>query len=209
MRGLGSYFADAKAGLDYARRDPFLSRLLVVQSLASFAVGGTGAMLVVLSERHLHQPPEGFAWLIGAIGLGALIGPLIPNTLAKDYRNAGWLFVPYVVRGIGDVLIAIFTPLPIALLILFIYGLNTSTGMVVFSSTIQGAIPDAMRGRAFTLLDVSWSTMRLLSLGVGGLIVDRFGIEPLYWIGGTLLVVAGGVGLTLLGSTRFAGEPVV
>ena len=202
-RGLASYFADAKVGLEYARRDPFLSRLLIVQSLASFAVGGTGAMLVVLSERHLRQPPEGFAWLIGAIGLGALIGPLIPNTLARDYRNARWLFVPYVIRGIGDVLIAVFTPLPIALLILFIYGLNTSTGMVVFSSTIQGAIPDAMRGRAFTLLDVSWSTMRLLSLAVGGLIVDRFGIEPVYWIGGTLLLAAGALGLVLFRRTRF------
>ncbi len=102
-------------------------------------------------------------------------------------------------------LIAVFTPLPIALLILFIYGLNTSTGMVVFSSTIQGAIPDAMRGRAFTLLDVSWSTMRLLSLGVGGLLVDRFGIEPLYWIGGSLLLAAGALGLILFRRTRFGG----
>src|SRR5438105_1806025 len=205
-RGLGSYFADAKAGLAYARRDPFLSRLLLVQSLASFAVGGTGAMLVVLSERHLHQPREGFAWLIGAIGVGALIGPLILNTFARDYRNARWLFVPYVIRGIGDVLIAVFTPLPIALLILFIYGLNTSTGMVVFNSTIQGAIPDALRGRAFTLLDVSWSTMRLVSLGVGGLIVDRLGIEPLYWIGGSLLLLAGLLGLSLFRATRFGEE---
>jgi MFS family permease len=200
--GLGAYFADARAGLEYARRDPLLSRLLIVQSLASFAVGGTGAMLVVLSERHLHQPPEGFAWLIGAIGVGALVGPLIPNTFAGDYRNARWLFVPYVIRGIGDVLIAVFTPLPIALLILFVYGLNTSTGMVAFNSTIQGAIPDAVRGRAFTLLDVSWSAMRLVSLGLAALIVDRVGIEPLYWLGGSLLAVAGVLGLALLGGER-------
>lgn len=197
-RGLGAYFADARAGLEYATHDRLLSRLLVVQSLASFAVGATGAMLIVLSERHLHQPPEGFAWLIGAIGAGALLGPLVPNTFAKDYRNARWLFVPYVIRGIGDVLIAVFTPLPIALLILFVYGLNTSTGMVVFSTTIQGAIPDEMRGRAYTLLDVSWSAMRLLSLALGGLVVDRLGIEPLYWIGGSLLALAGVLGLLLL-----------
>ena len=50
-------------------------------------------MLLVLSERHLRQPPEGFAWLIGAIGLGALIGPLIPNTFAKDYRIGGSLLL--------------------------------------------------------------------------------------------------------------------
>ena len=203
-RGLASFFADARAGLGYARRDVLVSRLLVVQSLASFAVGATGAMLVVLSERHLHQPPQGFAWLIGAIGGGALLGPLIPNTFARDYRDARWLFVPYLIRGIGDVLIAVFTPLPVALLILFVYGLNTSTGMVVFNSTIQGAIPEAMRGRVFTLLDVSWSAMRLLSLGLGAIVVDRLGVEPLFWIGGTLLFLAGALGLALLGRMRFA-----
>ena len=156
-------------------------------------------MLVVLSERHLQLPPAGFAWLIGAIGVGALLGPLIPNTLARDYRNAQWLFVPYVIRGIGDVLLAVFRPVPVALLLLFIYGLNTSTGMVVFNSTVQGAVTDAVRGRVFTLLDVTWSAMRLLSLGLGGLIVDGIGIQPLFWLGGALLVAAGGLGLLLLG----------
>ena len=78
--------------------------------------------------------------------------------------------------------------------------------MVVFNSTIQGAIPDAMRGRASTLLDVSWSTMRLASLGLGGLIVDRLGIEPPYWIGCSLLLLAGLLGLRLFGTTRFGQE---
>lgn len=198
-QGLGAYLQTARDGLAFALRDRFVSRLLVVQSLASFAVGGTGAMLVVLAERHLHLAPAGFAWLIGAIGLGALVGPIIPNTLARDYRDRRWLFVPYVIRGIGDVLIAVFTPLPVALLILFIYGLNTSTGMVVFNSTVQGIVPDRVRGRVFTLLDVSWSTMRLLSLALAGVVVDAVGIEPLYWFGGALLTLAGLLGLVLLG----------
>jgi len=207
-RGLGDYFGDARAGLRFAVHDHFVSRLLLVQSLASFAVGATGAMLVVLAEEHLRLSPAGFAWLIGAIGVGALLGPLIPNTLAHDYRDARWLFVPYIIRGIGDVLIAVFAPLPVALVILFIYGLNTSTGMVVFSSTVQGVVPDAVRGRVFTLLDVSWNTMRLLSLVLGGLLVDAVGIQPVFWLGGVLLTLAGVLGLTLLGKYDFrAGVP--
>ena len=206
-RGIGSYFRDARAGLAYALRDRFVSRLLLVQSLASFAVGATGAMLVVLAEEHLGLSPVDFAWLIGAIGVGALLGPFIPNTFARDYRDARWLFVPYVIRGAGDVLIAIVTPLPVALLILFIYGLNTSTGMVVFTSTVQGAVPDAVRGRVFTMLDVSWSTMRLLSLVVGGLVIDALGIQPLFWAGGMLLGLAGVLGLILFGRFDFRATP--
>ncbi len=197
-RGLGTYLGDARAGLGYALRDRFVSRLLAVQALASFATGATSAMLVILSQRHLKLPPEGFAWLIGAIGLGALVGPLIPNTLARDYRDAKWLFVPYVIRGVGDVLLAAFTPLPVALGILFVYGLNTSTGIVVFNSTVQGTVPDRVRGRVFTLLDVTWNAMRLLSLSLGGLLVDRVGVRALYWAGGSLLALAGLAGLALL-----------
>jgi len=205
--GLGRYFRDARDGLGFALRDRFVSRLLLVQAVASFAVGGTGALLVVLAEQHLRLAPSGFAWLIGAIGVGALLGPLIPNTLARDYRDARWLFVPYIIRGIGDVLIAVVTPLPVALLILFVYGLNTSTGMVVFNSTVQGVIPDKVRGRVFTLLDVTWNIMRLFSLALGGVLVDAWGITPVYWLGGTLLALAGALGLALLGRHDFRAAP--
>jgi len=205
--GLRRYFQDARDGLAFARRDRFVSRLLLVQALASFAVGATGALLVVLAEQHLRLAPAGFAWLIGAIGVGALLGPLIPNALARDYRDARWLFVPYLIRGVGDVLIAVVTPLPVALVILFIYGLNTSTGMVVFSSTVQGAVPDNVRGRVFTLLDVTWNLMRLLSLALGGVLVDVWGIAPVYWLGGTLLALAGVLGLALLGRHDFRAAP--
>ncbi|MGH2562535.1 MAG: MFS transporter [Thermomicrobiales bacterium] len=197
-RGLARFQDDAREGLSYALRDRFVSRLVVVQMLASFAVGGTGAMLVVLSEQHLGLSPAGFAWLIGAIGIGALIGPLIPNLLARDYLSARWLFAPYLIRGVGDVLLAIFTPLPVALLILFVYGLNTSTGMVVFRSTIQSVVPDAVRGRVYTLLDVTWNVMRLASLAIGAVVVDEIGIRPLYWAGGVLLALSGALGLATL-----------
>jgi len=205
--GLRRYLQDARDGLAFARRDRFVSRLLLVQALASFAVGATGALLVVLAERHLRLAPAGFAWLIGAIGVGALLGPLLPNALARDYRDARWLFVPYLIRGIGDVLLAVITPLPVALVILFIYGLNTSTGMVVFNSTVQGAVLERMRGRVFTLLDVTWNIMRLLSLAVGGALVDVWGIAPVYWLGGALLALAGVLGLTLLGRHDFRASP--
>jgi MFS family permease len=86
---------------------------------------------------------------------------------------------------------------------MFIYGLNTSTGMVVFNTTVQGAVPDAVRGRVFTLLDVTWNAMRLISLAVGGVVVDAIGIRPLFWGGGMLLVVTGATGLVLLGHHDF------
>ena len=55
--------------------------------------------------------------------------------------------------------------------------------MVVFTSTLQSAIPEHMRGRVFTLFDVTWSAARLLSLAIGAALVDVIGIHPVYWLG--------------------------
>jgi len=190
-----SYAEDVRQGLEFVASRPFLRRLLAVQTLASLATGGTSAMLVVLAQRQYGLPAAGFAWFIAAIGLGALLGPLIPNLFVADYRTGRWLYGPYVIRGIGDALLALTQVVPVGLALLFVYGLNTSTGTVVFSSTLQTWVPDRMRGRVFTMFDMTWGACRLISLAIGGIVVDAFGVQLLYWASGVLLVLAGAVGL--------------
>ena len=206
-RGFAAWIADLRAGLKYARQDRFISRFLIIQALASLSVGATGALLIVLSQQHLHLPPEGFAWLLLVIGVGALLGPLLFGSFVQNYRNVRYLFVPYIIRGIGDILIALLTPLPFVLVILFIYGLNTSIGMVVYNSIMQSQVPETVRGRIYTLMDFVWNFMQLISLVLGGIFVDRLGIQTIYYIGGTLLIVTGILGLALLGDYRFDRLP--
>jgi len=191
---------DARDGLAYARRDPFVARFLPVQALTSLATGATSALLVVLATTHLHLAAQGFGWLLAAIGIGALLGPFLSNGLTRGRPlDVRLLFVPYLIRGAGDIALGLVVGLPWALVILFIYGLNTSTGMVASNTILQTVIPDRVRGRVFTLLDVTWAAMRLLSLGLGGLLADRAGITAVYIVGGALLALAGALGLALLG----------
>ncbi len=67
-------------------------------------------------------------------------------------------------------------------------------------------MPDAVRGRVFTLLDVDWSALRLVSLALGAVLVDAVGIRPVFWLGGALLVLSGVLGLALLGDHDFRRE---
>lgn len=205
-REFEGWLEDARKGVAFAAQNKLVSRLLVVQALSSLAVGATSALLVVLAEQHLQLAPAGFAWLLMAIGAGALLGPILFGSFIKSWRNVQYIFIPYIIRGIGDILIAIIVPLPLALLILFIYGLNTSTGMVVYNSLLQSEVKEEVRGRIYTLFDIVWNLMRLISLGVGGVLVDLWGIQTIYYLGGGLLMVAGFVGLFLLKSYQF--EPI-
>ncbi len=198
--GWAGWLRDVGEGLAYARRDPFVARLVPVQALTSLATGATSALLVVLATTHLHLAAQGFGWLLAAIGVGALLGPFLSNRLTGGrYLDMRLLFVPYIIRGVGDIALGLVGGLPWALAILFVYGLNTSTGVVASNSILQTVIPDRVRGRVFTLLDVTWAAMRLTSLGLGGLLADRLGISAVYLIGGALLTLAGALGLGLLG----------
>lgn len=98
-KGWRRYLDEIRVGLDYARRDVFVSRLIFVQMLASLAVGGTSVLMVVLSEQHLRLAPAGFSTLLLAIGVGALLGPFLLGLVTQNYQNLRLLFVPYVIRG--------------------------------------------------------------------------------------------------------------
>ena len=65
-------------------------------------------------------------------------------------------------------------------------------------------MPNAVRGRVFTWLDVVWNVMKVLSLGVGGVLADQVGVAVVYYLGGTLLVCSGIIGLLTLRDTRLA-----
>jgi MFS family permease len=86
-RGWQGFLSDAREGLEYARKDWFVSRLALVQACASLSVGATSALLVVLAEQHYDLPPGGFGSFILAIGVGALIGPFLLGLLARNYQR--------------------------------------------------------------------------------------------------------------------------
>ncbi len=203
-KGWRLYFDEMRAGLDYARRDVFVSRLTLVQMIASLAVGGTSALLVVLSQQYLQLPPAGFSTLLLAIGAGALLGPFLLGLVTQNYKDMRLLFFPYLIRGVGDILMALVASFPFALFLLFVYGLNTSTGSVVYNSIMQASIPDRVKGRVFTLMDMAWSVMEILSIGLAGILADAMGIRSVYYLGGFLLILSGAIGLFALGSYHFA-----
>lgn len=187
--------AQVAEGVRAIRQSRFLGVLAGVQALAALSAGATSALLVVLAERHLHVGAARFGILLGAIGMGAGFGPLVLRRLVKDVRSPGWLFGPYLLRGIVDLTLASVGVFGVALGALAVYGIGTSTGNVTYNSVIQTAVPDRLRGRVFAFFDVVWNSCRLISIAVGGLLADAIGIAAVYFIGGALLLSAGCLGL--------------
>lgn len=188
------FFANALAGVRLLAGDRLLRALGAGQLLAALSAGATSALLVVLARDHLALPPTGYGLLLGAIGVGAATGPLLLTRFISNPRRPVFVFGPYVIRGLVDLVLATFTALPIAMLALATYGLGTSTGAVTFNSLLQAHTPPEARGRIFASFDVIWQLGRLISLLVGGLLAAALGIQAVFYLGGALLLFAAAIG---------------
>lgn len=194
------WLSDAVAGGRFLLGDRVLRALAAGQLLAALSAGATSALLVVLAREHLRLEPSGYGLLIAAIGVGAVLGPLLLTRLIRNPRRPAFVVGPYLLRGIVDLVLATATALPIALAALATYGLATSIGAVTFNSLLQSHTPEPVRGRVFASFDMLWQLGRLLSLLLGGALAAAIGIQAVYYLGGALLVLAAAIGR--FGSTR-------
>jgi hypothetical protein len=121
--------------------DRLLRLLAIVQLLAALSAGATSALLVVLAKRHLGTGPGGFGLLLGAIGAGAALGPLLLAQLTANPRQPALVFGPYLLRGLVDLILAATRNLPTAMAALALYGVGTSTGMVTYNWSARSSSP--------------------------------------------------------------------
>lgn len=187
--------AEARDGVRVLLGHRLLRALAVGQLLAALSAGATSALLVVLAEEHLGVTGRGYGLLIGAIGVGAVLGPLLMLRLIKDPARPRFVFGPFGLRGVVDLVLASVSAVPVAAAALIAYGVGTSTGAVTFNSMLQAQTADEFRGRVFASMDVLWQGGRLVSLSVGGLLADLYGIQVVYYVGGALLLAAATPGL--------------
>ncbi len=189
-----SWYADAVAGIAAVAGHRLLRGLAAGQFLAALSAGATGALLVVLTQEHLDLRRSDFGLLLGAIGVGAGLGPLLLSRLTDDPRRPVYVLGPFVLRAVVDAVLATVTGLAAAMTTLLAYGVGTSTGAVTFNSLLQAETPENLRGRIFAGFDMLWQSGRLLSLLAGGLLADTLGIRAVYYLGAALLVAAATAG---------------
>lgn len=189
-------WVEARDGVTVLIRHRLLRALAAGQLLAALSAGATSALLVVLAQEQLGVTGRGYGLLIGAIGIGAALGPLVLLRLIRDPVRPLFVFAPFGLRGVVDLLLAAITALPLAAAALVAYGVGTSTGAVTFNSMLQAEAPEHVRGRIFASMDVLWQGGRLISLGVGGVLADLYGIQIVYYLGGALLLAAAATGLS-------------
>ncbi len=137
-------------GASYARREPVVGLLLVGVAVFSLFAMNRLTLIPLFADQVLHVGAQGFGFLLGSMGLGALAGAL---TLAfnpgwGNPRRQFWMAMIWVVALLAFSISRIFV---ISMLTLFVAGYCQITFVATANNRIQTITPDNLRGRVMAL----------------------------------------------------------
>ncbi len=197
--------ADTVETFRYARTNPMVTALL--SSKLGFGLGsGTMGMLALLATGPFHSGDAGTGLLLGARGLGVVLGPFVANRLlaARVGRSvmSGILLTcgaGGLVYAAGYLVVGTAPVLYVAAAGALLAHLGGGAQWALSTYGLQSAVPDYIRGRVFAA-DFALVTLSMsLSLLVSGAMAEIVGPRPVTL---TLAAVGGVWGVVYLTLTR-------
>jgi MFS family permease len=179
------------AGVRYVRGNQIV---LGAISLDLFAVllGGATALLPVYARDILHLGPWALGTLRSAPAVGAALTGLALAARPIERRAGAKMLACVGIFGVATIVFGLSHSFALSLLALTLVGASDMVSVVVRSSLVQLATPDAMRGRVSAVNMVFIGASNELGEFESGLTAQWFGAVPSVVLGGvgTLLVVA-------------------
>ncbi|OAX55730.1 MFS transporter [Xanthomonas graminis] len=169
--------------------------MLAAMALDMFSVllGGAVSMLPAFIHDILHYGPEGLGILRGAPALGSV---LVGLWLARRplQRNAGRILL-LAVAGFGLCTIAfgLSRHFCLSAAILLVYGMCDGVSVIVRSTILQLATPDAMRGRVSSISGIFIGSSNELGAFYDGVMARLITLVPAVVLGGCVTLVVVGV----------------
>lgn len=187
-----------RAGISHARsRRPTLT-VLVAVAFASVFGSGFQAQLPVLGARISSDGDTAFLVLVGATGIGSLIGVIL---VTRRKRLPSLAAISAGLMGLGAIVVAMGSITSYGLMVAMLVATGILTFWVMTSANIliQAIIDDRQRGRVMSLYFLCWGGLLPFGgLGLGAL-MSLIG-SPAAFAAVGAIAVAGGVGIWVRGS---------
>jgi MFS family permease len=188
----GSPIEHIKEGFRFVRHTAPIRAILLLLGLVSLVGMPYSVLMPVFATKILHGNASTLGVLMGATGVGALIGALLLAS-RTELRGLG-RFVFISCAGFGGSLIVFsfshWYALSVALLVPV--GFCMMVQMASSNTLIQAMVPDALRGRTMAVYSMMFMGMAPLGALLAGGAADRIGAPWTVALGGAV-AIAGAV----------------
>lgn len=185
---------DLREGVGFVVRDPIFSTLLGLTFFNSLFGMSYATMMAVFARDVLDAGSQGYGFLLGVSGVGALLGATTLASLGNVRRKGPLLLGGAFAFGLLIVLFSLSRVYAVSLGLLFAMGAVNALYMTTVNTQLQALVPDALRGRVMSIYSLTWSLMPLGGF-LSGALAARFA-DPA--VGAPVAVGLGGVLVALM-----------
>ena len=178
-----------KEGFTYAFGFPPIRSLLLLLGLVSLTGMPYTVLMPVFAKNILHGGPHTLGFLLGASGVGALVGAVYLAS-RKSVLGLGRLIVIALnIFGIGLIAFSISRTLPLSLLFLGFTGFGMMVQMVSTNTVLQTIVEEDKRGRVMSLYTMAFMGMVPFGSLLAGSLASKIGASGTIMISGAACIL--------------------
>jgi MFS family permease len=193
----GHILEKLREGFSYARGSTPIRYIILLLALVSLMGMPYQILMPVFASDVLHGGPHTLGFLMGASGLGALIGTVF---LAAKRNVAGFarlIAVATAVFGAGLIAFSLSRVVWLSMVLVLAAGFGMMVQMASSNTVLQTVADDDKRGRVMSFYTMAFMGMAPFGSLIGGSLASRIGAQETLVIGG---------GFCLVGAVAFAAR---
>ena len=187
---VASALAHVFEGFRFVARTRAMRALILLIGLVSLAGMPYVVLMPIFADRILRGGPSALGLLMGASGLGAVIGALLLAARRGLHGLGRWIALACAGFGIAITLFSFSRSLWLSCLLLVPAGFSLMVQMAGTNTLVQSMVPDALRGRVMAVYSMMFMGLAPLGALFAGWLADRIG-APSTVAGGGLCCVIG------------------
>jgi MFS family permease len=190
IKPMGSPIEHVIEGFRFVRETAPIRALLLLLGLVSLVAMPYTVLMPVFADRILHGGPRALGILMGATGLGAMLGALTLATRTGVRGLGRWVTFSCAGFAISLMAFSLSKSFWLSAALLVPVGFCMMLQMSASNTLIQAMVPDELRGRVMSVYSMMFMGMAPWGALMGGAIADRLG-APIAISGGAVAALGG------------------
>ncbi|MEU7764688.1 MFS transporter [Nocardia sp. NPDC049190] len=183
--------AALQAGTRFIRAAPAIRRVLLRSILFIAPASAVWALLPVIARDRLELSSAGYGLMLGALGVGAVLGAATLSRLRSLLTPTQRLATAAILFGLGTAGTAVLRNVPAVLVLLVFAGLAWLLAMSTMNATMQLLLPAWVRARGLSVYLLVFMGGQAIGSLVWGLVANALGsVSALLWAAALLVVCA-------------------
>jgi MFS family permease len=187
----GQPLQELKAGIAYTFGSIPRRSILLLVGLMSLIAMSQSVLMPIFARDILKGGPHTLGFLVGSVGMGALIGAAYLASRKNSVRMLNIIPAAAGIFGIALILFSFSRILWVSVILLFFAGIGLMSHMVVSNTMLQMITEDSKRGRVMSFYTMAFMGMATFGTLLGGTMASRFGAAHTVLGGGILCICAG------------------